>query len=152
MPAFPWWDTRDLPGGANRNSHAPTLLFRPDWFPPGVSPGFPQGKTGFPLGKTRGNTRGNLLGKKKQGGGMVISIRGTRQIPGVSPGESRHAVIWMGFPLVNINFPGCGKFSNPENPEIRDSRWDCNTWISPGETPGFHQGKVGLDLRLVCPW
>ena len=83
---------------------------------------------------------------------MVISIRATRQNPGVSPGESRHAVIWMGFPLVNTSFPGLGKFRNSEKSEIRDSGWDCNTWISPGGTPGFHQGKVGLDFRLVFTW
>ena len=83
---------------------------------------------------------------------MPFQDRRCRLSPGGNPGESRHSGLSPGvfrsFPWGKPVFqiPGIISFGRP------GFWWVGSTWISPGETPGCHQGKVGFYAPLVFPW
>ena len=119
-------------------------------FSPGF-PGFPQGNTGIPLGET-GKNHGETSRNAKVRWGHAFSGSQMPAFPWGLPGESRHSGLSPGvlpvFPRGKPVFQNSGiqDFGRP------GFWWVDNTWISPGETQGFHQGKVGLDAPLVFPW
>ena len=117
----------------------------------GVSPGFPQGKTGSPLGKTRGNATVNQPERKSKVGACLFGIA----IAGFPLGFPRGKPAFLPFPWGFAGFP-LGKASFPEFRKSRILDFGLAGILGGLTTPGFPQGKTRGETRgkpvWMSPW